>query len=174
VLPSRLAASLSVLAVLALSYGCGQAAPQKASQAAAQKASASVTAQSGTPVLSVHVDRLRATVGEVITLTVSYRNASDKPYSLTYDNLDLLNVDVTDPSGRVVLDTTEERAHFLNIIKHLHLAPGASLSRNFSFRGKTPGRYDVSGLSLGFNGEQDFNGVGTWVWTPAVSVVVSL
>ena len=158
VLRSRLAVLPLVLALLGLACGCTKAAVT----APPPKADASVTARSGTPVLSLHVHPVEASVGETITATVSYHNPSAKRCRFVVGASEVYNVRVTDASGDVVFDSAPSDRPFKMAPVLIDLAPGATSSGEVEFRLKAPGDYDVVA----------FTNSGPQLETPPVRVVV--
>jgi hypothetical protein len=154
----RLAVLLAGLALVAFACGCARAVVM----APPLKPDASVTAQSGKLVVSIHVDPVRASVGELITATVSIRNISAHHYRLVEGTLAFM-VRVTDASSTVVFDSADAYRGMKMPLFTMKLAPGATTSGRITFRLNAPGNYDAVAYST--NNPQ--------LKTPPVRVVVS-
>jgi hypothetical protein len=154
----RLAVLLAGLTLVAFACGCARAAVM----APPLKPDASVITRSGKLVVSIHVDPVRASVGQTITATVSVRNISAHLYRLVEGTLAYM-VRVTDAGGTVVFDSADAYRGMKMLPFTLNLAPGATTSGRITFRLSAPGTYDTVAYSTS----------NPQLRTPPVRVIVS-
>lgn len=127
----------------------------------AGSADASITAPAGTPVLSLHIEPVVASVNETISAKVIYTNVSSWAVEVVAAGGAFYNVRVMSSEGEVVFDSFPYPPNARLPRAMMKLAPGATSSGVVRFRLKEPGRY--AAVAYTTNG----------LTTPKVTIVVS-